>query len=88
MNINNIIRKTVSEALDDLGFKHDNQIDAFTTDALRHVNGLRKVIERLPNKGNRCENSQKVCIMHSIIQIERLIESLTDDDFIDHDSNY
>lgn len=48
-----------------------------------HLNELRGLVESLPYKGDRCEDSQKICLRVSLNDVEACINGLRVEDFFE-----
>lgn len=49
--------------------------------SLRICESIADLIKTLPDKGNKCEDSQKICLTLALKNMESVINGTTDDDW-------
>ena len=42
---------------------------------------LEKLIDKMPQKGNKPEDCQKICVLHSLIDFKNCVNGVTERDF-------
>jgi hypothetical protein len=55
----------------------------FETEALHLIEKLEELIETMPNMGDTCEDSQKVCLVAALYKLEQTVNGVSTDDFND-----
>lgn len=48
-----------------------------------HVEQIDDLLEEMPDKGNKCSDSQRVCLQNAINSFEHNINGITEEDLID-----
>lgn len=56
--------------------------ETFQTEAEKHLEALRTMIEDMPFRGNSCEESQKVCLMQALSGLEAYVSGVQPFDFV------
>jgi len=52
----------------------------FQSEAEEHIYRLRKLFEKLPKKGLKEEDCQRVCLLNSLSSVERCVNGTVSDD--------
>ena len=58
-----------------------SKLESFKIKADMLTSQFQDLIDELPFKGLKCENSQQVCLQQTLNTLERQIDSLTEEDF-------
>ena len=59
----------------------------FVSTANTLVNKLEEHFEKLPDKGDKCCDSQKICLLNALYDVEKNINGLEPEDFIEEDES-
>jgi hypothetical protein len=61
----------------------NKEFNIFKREALHLIEKLEELIETMPNMGNTCEDSQKVCLVVTLHKLEQMVNGVSTDDFND-----
>lgn len=84
------ITKGVEQADTPLKWKLQNSGDEAGLEGLKQeaadlMDKFQELINRLPHNGDKCEDSQKVCIQIALNELEATVNGLVDDDLIEQE---
>jgi hypothetical protein len=61
--------------------------EKFKNELYRLLRQIETAVELMPYKGDKCEDSQRICLIQAINELEHTINGISDKDLVDSTDN-